>query len=552
MSVNHDDYPIRINNWLATEILYEGTGKAEFKNPSGYIEGPSRIEIDESGLLKVSLEIQTFNCEPFVEQQLSQFDTLMWLLNGRKPLIMGHIVSHDIDIKPNNTCISFQLSTNQGLLKAVGKILYDLPILVENQKIIFHLLSAVFERNLDKLAEYWVFPLNNFISSSLVSINFPLTRHILDKHPLRISPPAEVSMDLSPTEQKCAINYANRANYFIPFKTSKSLGFIEPLSDYRERAERLKNGEKDLLITSVMVGDVEKQPVKFSLDLNFLPLDYLHLLSLASGTLVGIPWIEFRDKNGDLVSRLHTQQWQGSFVQGHVVINNACTGGISWLLAKAKLDLEPEMRAAIRLIIKGSQPNNYLEDRLTFLFRAADTLSKNIRQNTRMSKKPEISDHLRSRIEKIIKDAAKQIREIAIEGHIDTDKDHIDRVAQVVSGSLNNSPRRPDEAHAIILLSEELGLMDFDVLVDTDEWIKLYNKCRNQVIHESYFSSEFTLQEYIPLWIHLQDLLIRIVLKQLNYDGEYRKFIPPREDSSVDWVDSNTPLEGLWYYPASK
>lgn len=549
MPVNSDDYPIQQNDWLATEIRYEGTGKAIFTAPAGFIEGPSQVDVDETGKLRIVLEIGEFDCEEYLDTKFSRYDTLMWLLNGRKPHSTGSMSLHAMGVNPQNTCNSFQIVTSNGTFSVVGRINYSLPMF-DHGKVMFHVISAVFEVNSEGKPEYWVFPLNNFVSPSLETISFPLQRHILDKHPLRVFPPSSVSLDLPPEEQRQSIRYANRANCFIPFEAGESLGFIEGILDYQERVNRLKNGESGPLITAVMVGNIEKRSTGFTDALGWLPLEHLHLLSLASGNLVGIPWVEFRTQNGDLVGRLHTQQWQGPFANGHITIDNFSAGGIGWLLTKAPDELGTELRTAIRLVVKGSQSIYYLEDKLAFLFRAADTLTKHLRTQTTISTPTEIDEQLKVRAKKIVQEAGRQIRKIAEEGE-DIDKVELERISQVVSGAMNKSPKKPNEAHALILLAIELGLMDFAALPDEDGWIQLYNKYRNQVIHESYLPSDYPAEEYIPLWTHLQDLLIRVILKKLGYDGEYRKFIPLRENRRVDWVQDDTSTTELWYDPFS-
>lgn len=550
MTVDPGDYPVQVNDWLATKILYEGIGKAIFTAPTGFVEGPSQVDVDETGKLRIVLEIDEFDCEEYLDTKFSRYDTLMWLLNGRKPHGTGSMSFHAMGVNPHNTCNSFQIVTPDGTLTTVGRINYNLPMF-DQGKIVFHAISAVFTVNSEEKPEYWVFPLNNFVSPSLETISFPLQRHIIDKHSLRVFPPPVVPLDLPPEEQRQAISYANRANCFIPFESGQSLGFVERLPDYQERANRLKSGESGPLITAVMVGNIEERATEFNDALRWLPLDHLHLLSLATGNLVGIPWIEFRDKNGDLVCRLHTQQWQGPFASGHIAIDNFSAGGIGWLLTKAPDELGTELRTAIRLIVKGGQSIYYLEDQLAFLFRAADTLTKHLRTQTTISTPAEIDEQLKVRAKKIVQEAGHQIRKIAEEGE-DIDKVELERISQVVSGAMNKSPKKPNEAQALMLLAIELGLMDFAALPDRNVWMQLYNKYRNQVIHESYLPSDYPAEEYIPLWTHLQDLLIRVVLKKLGYDGEYRKFIPMRENRRVDWVEASTLISELWYDPLSR
>src|SRR5690606_31592459 len=94
-------------------------------------------------------------------------------------------------------------------------------------------------------------------------------------------------------------------------------------------------------------------------------------------------------------------------------------------------------------------------------------------------------------IKDILLRASKEIRNIAKGVLEEAEQKEWQRVSQVVSGALNQSPKKPDEGEAIKQLALNQGLRDFEIIADNISWVQLFNKYRNQVIHESYLSKEY-------------------------------------------------------------
>ena len=81
---------------------------------------------------------------------------------------------------------------------------------------------------------------------------------------------------------------------------------MERLPDYAESERLLVEGKERSKTTAVMVGPVGDEPVDtFERMQGRFPFDVLSLLTLATGTEVGCPWVEVRDEQGRLVRRFH-------------------------------------------------------------------------------------------------------------------------------------------------------------------------------------------------------------------------------------------------------
>jgi hypothetical protein len=70
-------------------------------------------------------------------------------------------------------------------------------------------------------------------------------------------------------------------------------------------------------------------------------------------------------------------------------------------------------------------------------------------------------------------------------------------------------------------------------------------------MHSSYFDFERGLhdfQDVATIRSHLHDILIRIVLKMLYYDGTYQKAIPgPKGRYELNWVNPDVKADDLGY-----
>jgi succinate dehydrogenase flavin-adding protein (antitoxin of CptAB toxin-antitoxin module) len=324
--------------------------------------------------------------------------------------------------------------------------------------------------------------------------------------------------------------------------------FIERLPDFHERVTKLKNGKTRCALTALMIGESVDKLTDFDNVLDWIPLDYVQLLSLATGSLVGTPWIELRDAQGGLVCRLHTQQWIFPFFEGHVALDNFCRGGIGRLLQQAPKELEADLRTAIQLAVHGGQRNALLDDRKTYMFRAFDTLTQKHRKREQVDK---ISEEKRKKITKILNTAHEDILKLRTKKKSSDEAQAIAAIADKVHKA--SALKAIDYAEAILVFLEELGFCDAKVIRDqvtAKTWTGRYKKYRGAVIHQGRLHIDDGREELGEIYSfasHLHDILLRVLLKLTNYDGEYKRVIRMQENKSLDWVQPNTPASDLGY-----
>jgi len=491
--------------------------------------------------------------------------------------------------KLKNSCLIFKIITHNGYFEVLSKIGYT--HLNTDIQIKFSFSKSQYISNNHKDASYWVMPLTNFIADCLKNSN--IKKHELDNHPLRIFIPPQLKDEDESIEMGDEIRNIRIRNYFIEFGFGKPLGkledaslnfedalasvgispdeykpydlwvdknkdflrwgFIEILSNYDEKAQILSSSQSKYQITSLMVGCYKNMPKNLEFDetMKHLPTHFSLLLSFASGSYVGVPWIELRASNGRLVSRLHTSiSWeQLPYQKGIISLDQSRGWGITNLLTNAPLKIEQNLREAIRLSIK-IRHYNHLSDIMTDLFRAFDTITITYR-DAKHKFKPLIDPCRYRAIEKIIEEAYKRIKEVGEKTHGEEKNAINNTIANnAIREALN--PKKTTLTQAIVEFIQSHDLNDMKVVPDIETWVNKVNSYRNQVIHEVYFDFEDTTKnqsfsEAGTYLVHLYDLLIRIILKMLNYHGIYKSYL---KDGivRVDWVQpTTTPPSDLGY-----
>ncbi len=81
-------------------------------------------------------------------------------------------------------------------------------------------------------------------------------------------------------------------------------------------------------------------------------------------------------------------------------------------------------------------------------------------------------------------------------------------------------------------------------------WTATVQSYRGKVIHQGFYRlSDGTdaAEDIVRYMHHIHDVLLRLILKKVNYDGEYRRAIPYIQNVPVDWVNGETPPSELGY-----
>ncbi len=172
-------------------------------------------------------------------------------------------------------------------------------------------------------------PLLNFVSD----FSPPETK--LAHHALRIFLDGIVPDNIPEDKKELAKFVAQGKNRLIVFEFLEKLAFIEGLPDYKERTNKLIERVSPTVLTSVMVGEVGENSFDHSSYEQWFPFVLLRLLSFITGSNVGTPWIEFRDKEGGLVARYHGRFSKPYFVKGSKIIDEGLHRGTGSLLSNS-------------------------------------------------------------------------------------------------------------------------------------------------------------------------------------------------------------------------
>lgn len=150
------------------------------------------------------------------------------------------------------------------------------------------------------------------------------------------------------------------------------------MPDYGKRVKLVRR-RRSRRVTAVMVGPAHVPTVEWSDFAGLFPLDILSMLSLATGTSVGAPWLEFRDEKGDLVRRVHICFGAGRYDRAHPALNSyLLRNGPGYLVGKmlaatdrGKKYLRVAINHALATIRRGT-----LESRFISLCRGFETLCR--------------------------------------------------------------------------------------------------------------------------------------------------------------------------------
>jgi len=518
-------------NWLTTAPTYSGTGVARFLDPELRVEGPVTIVYDEYD--REHIELQVERADP--EEALG----LEFLLRGIRP-----------------QCIELIVTTIEGeyrITEVVGNSMKAGP-----DGIWFQFIPrwAVYDVTTNEAPSYWVLPLFNCLSDWIQ--RDPL----LDQHPLRLSPvprahqQAEGNTDGAsrPAEQRNSIS----------FEFDGSRGFIEPLPDYEARIALLKGKRAVHLITSIMVGNLNGKSIEEA-DLDtWFPFDFINLLGLATGTEVGAPWIEFRGAQGQLVRRLHSSLSHPMFRRGRSAISELAhrrTGHLLTVAQSSPLYNTSILRVTLKHVLRGGLDSHDLEGRLTHLFRAFEGLCReyNLSQQNLLTA---LDLANQSHVKTALQTAATNIRIHAASATQAGDFNQAAALNRIAARAQSSSQSDVNFGLAVIALLQRFDLHDATVLNTHYQthpradgrktWDAVLSFYRGATVHEGYLQGSGGNSDYseaIALVSHLHDILVRIVLKMLGYQGTYEPSTAKwfHTVRSLDWVTPTTSVAELGY-----
>jgi hypothetical protein len=534
------------SNWFLPTVEYEGWGRAEFLDPVGFIEGKTRIQYNELGDATVEMEVEKISSDEKLAFGLEQF------LRGSKVAKREGMTLMGIGTTASNPCSKFTVETSDGIFAASNDVLHSNSIGIGNLVSFFVVEAEYAKKQPTNEPNYWVLPLSNFLSG------FEQHHLELDRHPLRIFSTPAIPDDLPGELLFKATSYANSKNKLIVFKHNNSLGFIEPITDYDERRDRLQGGQARNTITAVMVGELSSKPIAF----NYM-LDFLDVLSLAIGVEIEAPWIEFRDAQGGLVRRIHCKHRQTHFSQGYVPICEWFHLGIGQLLTQAGASPDigkSYLQVVLKHIVRGGLLNLSTEDRTDHLCRALEILCEHYYLSTQnlMERLDEPNQQM---VQKVIQSAVQTLRNAVDTVGKTEDLEQSRTLSRIVERILNAANADRAFGLATIDLLKFYDLPDADIVdmyyrtnprPDNKNWAQVLSMYRGVAVHTGYFNvreKKHDFKDAIRITNHLHDILVRLAFKILGYDGHYQPTVINNylANKPVDWVSPSLPASELGY-----
>lgn len=539
------------SSWFSPTLTYSGAGRAVFRQPALTLAGNTTARFDEDGSARIAM----------IPQSLPEHAAIAFSGASAREGDTG--TEWSISDVTGNPCERLEIVTAGGTFSSIGPVFYGYD-LRGTPTVTFRCPRGVFRAAGARAARYWALPLQNFLTG------FTGRYAPLDRHPLRLNPP---SPDRAALEDDLVRRLAGTgirpgsAHPLIAFLFRGAVAFLEPLPDYAERERQLKGGEARIRLTAVMVGETGGSGIEPAEWENWLPLDFLGLLGVACGTEVGAPWIEFRDERGHLVARFHRQLNRPCFADTRGAIDEgAHPNGIRRLLARALESADfgsDHLRVVTGLLLRGGWAAPSAEDRLLQLCRALETLCTAYGLTAQRGPDETLAalpDDDRRELADALADATRRITDLRQRARRAGFVAEDGLLEHMANQTRSADKTRPGFGRAVVRLLERFDLHDATAMADheraiaitgDDRWLRKLIDYRNAPTHVGYFDfrdGAFDVLEVIQFTTHLHDLLTRLILRIVGYDGYYQPTVQSWTDAQlVGWVQPDTAPSRLGY-----
>lgn len=554
---------ITATGWLSLDPAYEGEGRLVFANPNGFVKGRASAKLDVTGRLAVELVVAEVEADADEMKEYSAEIQLEYLLTGQKPMKIDGGILRTFGGAGDGTPRygDLVISTTDGVVTAPSSIYnghtWTFGGPGSAPKLRLRPTIAQFDADGASAAKYWVLPLANFLGECRTR-----SPRLYD-HRLRVWSLS----DLSGEEPTHAARLEYAQHRLICFDLDGAPGFIEHLLDYDERKQRLEAGTARNIVTSIMVGEVGAHDVD-SLE-GWLPFGFLRLLGFASGNEVGAQWFEFRDEQGGLIRRVHKDLGHPCFVEGRAVIAEERVedpegDGIGYLLTKAAECLDflynlSRLNVNIRQLLRTGLSDRTIEERIVRLFGVLDGLLEYTGVAT-TDLTLDLDPTLKAQVDQIRDAAAAQVNALARAARAAGNDDDYNTLGKIENKLRAATQQDQKFRLALGALLDKYQLLDVQVADEyfgqqarpgLDTWAGALSYYRGIPVHEGYFDTVqkgHDIEEAIHVMNHLRDVLVRITLKTLGYDGKYQPVMKIGPIGvSLDWVTAKTTADKLGY-----
>jgi hypothetical protein len=505
---------------LSTSLQYQGNGQAELGQSAIQATGPTVVTVDERGTVSAVMQVTNFPTSASREEGVFQLLRESFSSIGQTPPCSLQVIgSNGVFTSGKHTFPNAHLNLEE-----------------HTASIEFQCFRGEYIEN-ESEPKYWRLPILNFHGGL---------------SPVHRLPPGEHVMRLS---------YDNPISMFEMFGEA---GFVEYIPGFKELVAKHKNGDRTPLITAAIVGSTNGRGTDWQELKTWFPFDFLNLLSFASGSRVGAPWIEFADEHGRLIRRTHVQLGTTLLQHGEGFLNDVIhRGGLGLLLTCASRSAEFKksyFRVAMNHLLLGIRDSQSLEDKISHLSRALEGLATEFGFDQQYLLET-ADDEVKKNVKDVLKNAGSDIVKLANE------QEALGRVS--VAASLRKVAERTvsnpanvdrDFGLSVLALLNHFGLHDSGVVEtyyaetprsDGRRWHQVLSHYRGLTQHGDAFrfdEGEHSASEVYRLALHLADIVARILLIQLGYQGEYQRATAKWVDAkTTGWVEPNTPPIELRY-----
>lgn len=403
--------------------------------------------------------------------------------------------------------------------------------------------------------EYWVAPLLNFVTTCREP------SQSLGNHPLRpVATQPDQNQPLEPALRRLGIAGGSPTD-LIRFDANGP-AFISPFSDPERARAILRQSRDRTSITAVMVGSVGGRGVDDAALQTWFPFDLLEWLSVVSGAGVNIPWLEFRDCEGLLVSRVHFDRHAPRFNGGRPIIDEAIHGGLGRALslaARSEHFRATPLRVALRAIQAVRPPEVNRDDTMLRLLLALEGLSTMLGAH-RVLASTWASPETDAQAQAIVGDAVTSLDNLSASLRDEARTDEAEMISRVQKAVRRQYPPQLGAGKAIVAMLTKLGLQDVNAvdsflrdhpLLGEKSLARLLDQCRGRLAHHGYLAETgegLSPRQAFALLMYFQDLTVRVVFSIIGYDGPYD---PPvichRASEPVGWICPTTPASLLGF-----
>lgn len=479
---------LMFSQWLTSPATnYSGPASLQFENPTGELTGPAELAVKSDGQVEIAMKVEQFSIPP------EYHNFLMPFVRGNRPIVEGSRTTFHDGGDPKIGRL--EITTPEGSFQA-RRILVEKSNFAmfgeQNTTLMFVANDLLFSPAQGATAYYWCLPLCGALDEFKSVGN---------------------------------TSWISGGGTYFAFECRGAWCGLEILSRSREDG-----------IVAFAFGEIGARPHVTDGELiELIPDGLLAALSFASGSNVHVPYVEFRDSEGKLACRWHLRFGNSQPEDGFPAFTKFdcfkadCGLGrflqLFYQLPKEQID---KLISPLSLVRSGSPGSATLESNITDLVKALDALCamKGFAQQDLSSL---LTPGNKSAVTPILTDARERLKQVRRGAKQRGEADQLAVLDKIMSRLANAATSEQDFGIAVVNLLHHYGLADAEVMNNyyvhstSTTWQGILSSIRGNVVHFGTLHIED--QSHLDRWFafarHLHDLLKRLLLNEVGYDGTY-------------------------------